>query len=89
MFRIKTLPWLQTLIKKQTQRAKELSEVSGFQYVVSYPYSLSDDEPAKYAFKQAVQDGKIGVSIESGKLGKVEKADVDLVKKGVYNMLAD
>ncbi|RNC90157.1 MAG: succinylglutamate desuccinylase [Allomuricauda sp.] len=74
---------------KQTQRAKELSEVSGFEYVVSYPYTLRDDEPAKYAFKQAVQDGKIGVSIESGKLGKVEKADVDLTKKGVYNMLAE
>jgi predicted deacylase len=73
----------------QTQRAKELSEISGFEYVVSYPYTISDDEPAKYVFKQAVQDGKVGISIESGKFGKVEKEDVELAKRGVYNMLSE
>lgn len=74
---------------KQTQIAKMLSETSGFKYVVSYPYTISDDEPAKYAFKQAVQDGKTGLSIESGKLGVVEEEAVILVKKGVYNMLSE
>lgn len=72
---------------EQTERAKQLSETSGFEYVVSYPYTLKDDEPAKYVFKQATQDGKIALSIESGKLGNVQKDAVALIKKGVYNML--
>jgi len=72
---------------EQTQRAKELSETSGFEYVVSYPYTITDDEPAKYAFKQAVQYGKTALSIESGKLGNVQKEAVGLIKTGVYNML--
>ena len=71
----------------QTKLAKELSEVSGFENIVSYPYSLKDDAPAKYAFKQAVQDGKTGLSIEAGKLGNVQKEAVDFIKAGVYNML--
>ena len=73
---------------EQTALAKKLSVNSGFQYVVSYPYTISDTEPAKYAFKQAVQDGKTGLSIECGKLGNVQEEEVDLVKEGVYNMLA-
>ncbi|MEM6843988.1 MAG: succinylglutamate desuccinylase/aspartoacylase family protein [Bacteroidota bacterium] len=72
----------------QTALAKKLSENSGFEYVVSYPYTISDTEPAKYAFKQAVQDGKTALSLEGGKLGNVQREDVDLIKKGVYNMLA-
>lgn len=72
---------------EQTQLAKELSEVSGFGHIVSYPYTIADDEPAKYVFKQAVQDGKTGLSIESGKLGNVQEEAVNLVKNGVYNML--
>lgn len=74
---------------EQTSLAKELSETSGFEYVVSYPYTLSDDDPAKYMFKQAVQDGKTGLSIEAGKLGNVQKEAVELVKNGVYNMLKE
>ena len=74
---------------EQTQKARLLSEISGFEYVVSYPYTLSDDEPAKYAFKQAVQFGKTALSIECGKLGNVQEKDVDLIKNGVYNMLAE
>jgi predicted deacylase len=74
---------------KETQMAKTLSKVSGFEYVVSYPYTLSDDDPAKYLFKQAVQDGKIALSIESGKLGNVQEEAVRLIKKGVYNMLSE
>ncbi len=72
----------------QTALAKKLSENSGFQYVVSYPYTLSDSEPAKYTFKQAVQDGKTALSIECGKLGNVQEENVSLIKKGIYNMLA-
>lgn len=72
---------------QQTQIAKELSDKSGFKYVVSYPYTISDEDPAKYAFKQAVQNGKVGVSIESGRLGIVEEDAVALIKNGVYNML--
>ena len=73
--------------KENTAMAKRLSEISGFQYVVSYPYTITDDEPAKYAFKQAVQDGKIALSIESGRLGIVEEETVELIEKGVLNML--
>lgn len=72
---------------KQTQLAEALCLASGFENVVSYPYTISDDEPAKYAFKQAVQDGKTGLSIESGRLGIVHDECVVEIKKGVYNML--
>jgi len=72
----------------QTALAKKLSEKSGFKYVVSYPYAISDKDPAKYTFKQAVQDGKTALSIECGKLGNVQKDNVDLIMKGVYNMLS-
>ncbi|MEM9078249.1 MAG: M14 family metallopeptidase [Bacteroidota bacterium] len=71
----------------QTALAKKLSESSGFEYVVTYPYTLSDTDPAKYTFKQAVQDGKTALSIECGKLGNVQEENVNLIKKGVYNML--
>lgn len=71
----------------QTQLAKKLAEGSGFKYVVKYPYKLQDDAPAKYAFKQAVQDGKTALSIECGKLGNVQADAVALIKEGVYNML--
>ncbi len=75
--------------QEQTDTAKRLSEVSGFKYIVSYPYTLKDDDPAKFVFKQAVQDGKIALSIESGKLGNVQNKAVKLIKKGVYNMLRE
>jgi len=71
----------------KTALAKKLSEHSGFEYIVSYPYNISDTEPAKYTFKQAVQDGKTALSIECGKLGNVQNENIDLIKKGVYNML--
>ncbi|MEM9984267.1 MAG: succinylglutamate desuccinylase/aspartoacylase family protein [Bacteroidota bacterium] len=74
---------------KQTALAKRLAETSGFECVVSYAYTLADDEPAKYAFKQAVQDGKTGLSIECGKLGNVQAEAVNLIKEGVYNMLTE
>ena len=73
---------------EQTALAKKLSEESGFDRVVSYSYTLKDNEPAKYAFKQAVQDGKTALSIESGKLGFVQQENVTLIKNGVNNMLA-
>ena len=72
----------------KTALAKQLCVDSGFEYVVSYPYTIADTDPAKYAFKQAVQDGKTALSIECGKLGNVQEDDVNLIKKGVYNMLA-
>ncbi len=73
--------------QQQTALAKKLSENSGFQYVVSYPYNISDTDPAKYVFKQAAQDGKTALSIECGKLGNVQKDNVELIKNGIYNML--
>jgi len=72
----------------QTELAKKLSENSGFEYVISYPYTISDTDPAKYTFKQAVQDGKTALSIECGKLGNVQEENVSLILKGIYNMLA-
>ncbi|SHJ98559.1 succinylglutamate desuccinylase/aspartoacylase family protein [Pseudozobellia thermophila] len=74
---------------EQTALAKKLSENSGFELVVSYPYTLSDTDPAKYAFKQAVQDGKTALSIECGKLGNVQDDNVELILKGIHNMLAE
>lgn len=74
---------------KQTAEAKRLSENSGFKNVISYPYTLTKDQPALYAFKQAVQDGKIALSIESGKLGNVQQESVSEIKNSVYLMLND
>lgn len=74
---------------KQTAEAKRLSENSGFENVVSYPYTLTKSQPALYAFKQAVQDGKVALSIESGKLGNVQKESVAEIKNSVYLMLKD
>lgn len=72
---------------KETALAKRLAEKSGFDYVVSYPYTIKKTDRAKYAFKQAVQDGKTALSIESGKLGNVQAEAVAHIKKGVLNML--
>ncbi|WP_394749344.1 succinylglutamate desuccinylase/aspartoacylase family protein [Spongiimicrobium salis] len=72
---------------EQTKMAKALSENSGFEYVVSYAYTLKAHDPAKYVFKQACKDGKVALSIESGKLGNVQEEAVRLIKNGVYNML--
>lgn len=74
---------------EQTALAKRLSDNSGFDYSVAYPFNINYEQPAKYAFKQAVQDGKTGVSIECGRLGLVEQEAVALIKKGVYNMIGE
>ncbi|SER88489.1 succinylglutamate desuccinylase/aspartoacylase domain-containing protein [Pedobacter rhizosphaerae] len=72
---------------EQTEKARLLSEASRMKYIVSYPYNLKKTEPAKYAFKQAVQDGVVALSVEAGKLGAVQTENVDLIKNAVYNML--
>lgn len=72
---------------KQTEQARLLCEASGMEYIVSYPYTITKTEPAKYAFKQAVQDGIVALSIEAGKLGTVQAENVRLIKNAVYNML--
>ncbi len=73
---------------EQTALAKKLSDNSGFQYVISYPYNISNTQPAKYVFKQAVQDGKTALSIECGKLGNVQEENVELIVTSIYNMLS-
>lgn len=73
--------------KENTEKARLLSEASRMQYIVSYPYNLTKTEPAKYAFKQAVQYGKVALSIEAGKLGTVQQENVKLIKYAVLNML--
>ncbi|RZJ82361.1 MAG: hypothetical protein EOO20_24515 [Chryseobacterium sp.] len=60
---------------------------TGMEYIVAYPYNITKIEPAKYAFKQAVQDGIVALSIEAGRLGTVQAENVALVKNAVYNML--
>lgn len=72
---------------KQTAHARQLSEASAMEYIVSYPYQITHTEPARYAFKQAVQDGKTALSIEAGKLGAVQTENVTLIKNAVYRML--
>jgi predicted deacylase len=71
----------------KTEKARRLSEASGMEYIVSYPYTISKTEPARYAFKQAVQHGTVALSIEAGKLGTVQSENVALIKSAVYNML--
>jgi len=72
-----------------TQKIKNLAELSGFNYIVSWPYNLTRTQPAKYAFKQAVQDGKIALIVEAGKLGIVEDEPVELIRNAVLNMMDD
>lgn len=72
---------------EQTASAYELSVQSQIPYVVSYPYTITGKEPAKYAFKQAVQQGITALSIEAGKLGNVQEDQVALIKNAVYRML--
>lgn len=72
---------------EQTAAAYELSLRSQIPYVVSYPYTITEKEPAKYAFKQAVQQGITALSIEAGKLGNVQEDQVALIKSAVYRML--
>ncbi|MGC4234814.1 MAG: M14 family metallopeptidase [Niabella sp.] len=73
---------------QKTAQARLLSEASGMEYIVSYPYTLEKTAPAKYAFKQAVQNGIVALSIEAGKLGTVQIENVTLIKNAVYNMLS-
>lgn len=73
--------------EKKTLLSSKLSEISGINHIVSYPYTISKTEPAKYAFKQASQNGKTALSIEAGKLGNVQAESVHVIKKAVYNML--
>ncbi len=71
---------------KQTEITKELCEYSGFENVVSYSYTIKEDEPAQYAFKQACQAGKIAFSFESGKLGYLQPEAVERIKQGFYRI---
>ena len=71
---------------RQTEITRELCEFSGFENVVSYPYTIKEDEPAKYAFKQACQAGKIAFSFESGKLGYLQPEAVKRIKRGFYRI---
>ncbi|MDQ1095692.1 MULTISPECIES: succinylglutamate desuccinylase/aspartoacylase family protein [Chryseobacterium] len=72
---------------EQTAAAYELSVKSQIPYIISYPYTITASEPAKYAFKQAVQQGITALSIEAGKLGNVQEDQVALIKNAVYRML--
>lgn len=71
-----------------TDIARQLSELCGMPYVVSYPYTINKTEPAKFAFKQAVQDDKVGLSLEAGRLGINEEPLVDLLENATYRILA-
>lgn len=72
---------------EKTVLAHNLSVQSEIGLIVSYPYDLNPAEPAKYAFKQAVQQGITALSIEAGKLGTVQNENVEMIKTAVYNML--
>ncbi|SFU37558.1 hypothetical protein SAMN05216480_10246 [Pustulibacterium marinum] len=71
----------------QTQLAAQLCDVSGFENIVSYPYHLAADQPAEYAFKQAVQQGIPALSIEMGKLGNVNPEEISTITNAVHRML--
>ncbi|HAO05871.1 MAG TPA: succinylglutamate desuccinylase [Chryseobacterium sp.] len=72
---------------ENTKKAYDLSFRSQIRHIVSYPYNLSPSDPAKYAFKQATQQGITALSIEAGKLGTVQRENVEIIKRAVYNML--
>ena len=72
---------------ENTQKARQLSEISGLPMIVSYPYTISNEEPALYAFKQAVQLGKVSISLEAGKLGNLQSDDITILKNAIYNIL--
>lgn len=72
---------------ENTKLANDLSVQSQIDHIISYPYNLTSTEPAKYAFKQATQQGITALSIEAGKLGTVQKENVEMIKTAVYNML--
>lgn len=76
-----------TSFPDQTKQAKHLSEISGFENVISYPYNLRDDQPAKFVFKEACQKGKIALSFESGKLGYIQQEAVERNKRGFRRIL--
>jgi len=73
----------------QTAVASRLSEVSGFDTIVKYPFILEKDQPAMYAFKQAVRQGITALSIEVGGLGKWKKAEISLAQKAIFRMLSE
>lgn len=72
---------------ENTATAQHLCEISGLPFVVSYPYDISPTEPAKYAFKQAVQNRIVALSLEAGKLGNLQKDATKSLKNSVYRML--
>ena len=72
---------------ENTQKARQLSDISGLPMIVSYPYTISNEEPALYAFKQAVQLGKVSISIEAGKLGNLQSDNITILKNAIYNIL--
>lgn len=72
---------------EKTKTALKLSEVSVLPYIVSYPYNISKTEPALYAFKQAVQNDIVALSLEAGKLGVNGADEVKMLKESIYNMI--
>jgi predicted deacylase len=78
-----------TEFKQQTQLSARLSEISGFNTIVTYPHLQPYGQRAMFAFKQAVRLGIPALSIEIGKLGNCENSDVSFTKNAVYRMLAE
>lgn len=74
---------------KQTKQVSKLSEISGFETIVCYPYTLADDQPAMYAFKQAVRQGIPSFSIELGKLGNSDKVEISFINEAIYRILKE
>ncbi|WPR77183.1 M14 family metallopeptidase [Algoriphagus sp. NG3] len=73
----------------QVELAKRLTIAAGFEYNVIYPYALKAGQPSEYAFKEAVQQGKTALSIEAGKLGSTDSEDIEIIEKGIWNMLRE
>lgn len=73
---------------KQTKQAAFLSEISGFDTIVSYDYNLDANQPAMYAFKQAVRQGITALSIEIGKLGNSHENEITKTNDAIYRILS-
>ncbi|RAV30302.1 succinylglutamate desuccinylase [Sinomicrobium soli] len=72
---------------QQNELARRLTAAAGFEYNVVYPYNITPDEAAEYAFKHATQQGVPSLSIEAGKLGTVQEEAVTMTREAVYRML--
>lgn len=71
----------------QTQLASRLCEISGFNTIVRYPYTLMSGQPAVYAFRQAVRLGIPSLSVYCSNTLSVQNTAPVSIKNALYNIM--